>query len=1089
MAAYKKHKSAWKAACILMLLASNFLNAQDSHFDQSVRAYRENNSDSAMHHIEKAISIYTKKADRDSLIFALAHKALLTVSTEGLEPARKLMEKTLPLAEKLPQKSLARVSAYNRIGQICVQNYRLEEAQHYFAKAEQAIDKQKPPNNHYVILYHAIAQLYLTKQEYRIADTHIKRAYEMNLEVEGKDGALMANIWQSRYFISFYNGDYAQAMLDGQEFQRVMSLHYHANHPNTGMMHNSLSDVYLVLNLSEKALYHQHKAVDIHYNNYRKTGNGYTLAGAYSNLGGLYYALHEYYLANEYLTKAQALLENIFGEFGPATIETLLMLGSAKQRLGHIAEAEKLFRHIYYLQQKYASQEIHRQAYIESYFGDFYFDQQKFREAVGYYDRAIDNYRRSGEENTYYGLYTKAYRGAALGYLHQGSKALVIQQEVLQNFRRYLPQLKNSILSMLDDISTTYSNMGQPDMALAYSDSVFLTILKIKQLPPTTAEWVPHLPYSFKSCEFIRNRVSILQALYKADKQQHHLRATIELVDSYGSFFSNHLYGFRSQASIIEQADLNKSIYSAGMESCWVLANGRNNSIYAEKAFEYAERSKAVLLRLTSNNLLVDAASNSKDEISNRDHSFRTKINSINEQYLNSTKDNDSLLLLLTLTLENYRQFQDSLKKSGNQSFTSRYDLNPYSITEIRKKIIGREQTLIQYAVTKESVYAFLITREHFLVRRIESSITDNIKRLHNLHTLSEAEFSAPSYQLYNALIAPFIPYLEGKTLYIVPDGELYYLSFELLIEHTQENSFARMPYLARRYDISYILSASSAIQFREAYGPTSKGKALLFAPVFTDEMKNNFRQAMSEYEIEDEQYYLLNRQPFSLLAARKIGRFINHDLFAEQQAQERFFKQRAGGYSILHFATHAEVNNLSPLQSRLFFAKAMPNDSTNTDDGYLHAYEIYALQLRAELAVLTACETGSGLWRNGEGVQSLAHSFMHAGCASVMMSLWKIDEKTSSDIVAKFYEYLSEGNDKSSALRKAKLYFLENNEEELSHPYYWAGLVLIGDNAAVYPGNKWPYWLAAALVALTLPVVVFLRKIKRRKSAQPGVW
>src|SRR5690606_5995754 len=134
-----------------------------------------------------------------------------------------------------------------------------------------------------------------------------------------------------------------------------------------------------------------------------------------------------------------------------------------------------------------------------------------------------------------------------------------------------------------------------------------------------------------------------------------------------------------------------------------------------------------------------------------------------------------------------------------------------------------------------------------------------------------------------------------------------------------------------------------------------------------------------------------------------------------------------------------------------------------------LYAYEVYAMQLRAELAVLTACETGGGGVRKGEGVISLAHSFLHAGCASVVMALWKIDEKTNADIVSKFYEYLSKGIDKSEALRRAKLDFMGNNEGELSHPYYWAGLALIGDGAPVYENHMWLYWFIGAVLILAL--------------------
>ena len=1070
-----------KSIPLWLLLISCSAYANENDFDKSLRNYRENNLDSALHAIDSAIDLYTRQRNDDSLVFAITHKALVYASKFGLVDAQRLMREAMGVVNGLPSKSVAQVAAYTRMGQLGIQLYNLEEARRYFKKAEDSIAKQQPANRYYVILYHAISQLHLSADQYRLAHDYAEKAYKMNLQVEGKDGTLMANIWQTRYYINYYGGDYQQALQDGLEFQRAIQLHYPPDHPNTGMMHNSLSEVYHALNLPEKALHHQHQAVDIHYSNYLETGNGYTLAGAYSNLGGLYYALHEYYLANEYLTKAKNLFETIFGEFGPGTLETLVMLGSTKQKLGLAADSEELFEQAYRLQQAYAPNETSKRAYIESYYGDFQFSQERFAEAIDYYGKAITNYSRIGDGNSYYSLYAKAEKGATLGYLSQWDEAIDVQQEALDDFRRHFPLLKSRALSFLDNISTTYSGAKRFDKALAYSDSVFLSSLQMERLPSEPSEWIPRLSYSFNSCAFLLNRVSILHGLYKQTKQQRHLLEILKIIDGYSAFFASHLYMFRSQASLIEQADMNKKLFSVGIESCWALSGEGNGLHYLEKALDYAERSKALLLRLASNNLMVDVARSVDDEIAARDHGFRTRINSLNEQYLNTTQDSDSLLRLLTRTMEDYRLFQDSLKRSEHESFLAKYDLNPYRIADIRSKLLPNRETLIHYAVTDESVYAFVITAKDFHVYRVEKDVLGDINDLQQLHALSAQHFVPPAYRLYRALVEPLIPYFDSKRLFVIPDAELYYLNFELLLQHDREAHFGRMPYLIKQYTFSYLLSASSAIHFKEARSGVAKKKAMLFVPVFTAEMKTAFRESLPANSGDNESYFFLNRQPFSLQAAERIGRFIAHDLFTEQQAQEQAFKQTAKDYGILHLGTHAEVNDSSPLQSRLFFAKALSSDTSNTDDGYLFAYEIYAMQLRAELAVLTACETGTGALRNGEGVVSLAHSFLHAGCSGVVMALWKIDEKTNADIVSKFYEYLSKGMDKSEALRSAKLDFLEVSDGELNHPYYWAGLALIGDSAPVYQNHTWLYWCLGILLFLVLCISSIYRMRKKQ--------
>jgi CHAT domain-containing protein len=1058
-----------KWVSLWVFLIGGLANASESEFDKSQRLYRENELDSALHAVDKAIEFYTRRGENDSLVFAFSHKALIYASTFGLSEAQQLMEEVMGLVNTLPDKSVGRVAAYTRLGQLRVQLYDLEAARQHFEKAEKAIDSRKPPNKYYVILYHAIGQMQLSSEHYRQAQDYAQKAYELNLHVEGKDGALMANIWQTRYFISYYDGDYNQALEDGLEFQRLIGLHYPPNHPNTGMMHNSLADVYHVLNQAEKALFHQHKAVDVHYGNYLKTGNGYTLAGAYSNLGGLYYSLNEPYLANEYLTKAKNLLEIIYGEFGPGILETLVMLANTKQQLGLVVESEKLLAQAYRLQQSYAAEETLKKAYIETCYGDFQLNQGHVAKAIGFYDKAIQNYAQMGEENAYYSLHAKADKGMALGYSNKGDEAVLEQRKALDAFRQYFPQSKSNAISFLDGISTTYHNLKQFESALAYSDSVFLNSLQLTKLPPEPSQWIPRLSYSFNSCTFLLNRVKILQGLYKQTEHRQHLVEILKIIDAYSEFFSANLYTFRSQASLIEQADMNKKLYSLGIQSCWVLSGEGKDKHYLEKAFDYAERSKALLLRLASNNLMVDASRGTSNGAMTRDHNFRMRINSLNEQYINATHQNDSLLRQMTKTMEEYRVFQDSLKVSGHEGFLAKYNMAPYRMDEIREKLLTKGETLIQYALTDESVYAFVVTAKGFHVHHADKDVLNNIKPLQNLHGLSAEQFIGPAHRLYQALVQPLEPYFDSERLFIIPDADLYYLNFELLLKHGNEKDFVQMPYLIKEYTVSYLLSASSAIRYKESKLGAAKKKALLFVPVFTQQMKNELRQALPSIAMEDQPYFFLNRQPFSLEAAMRIGKYIPNDLFIEQRAQENIFKQMAKEYSILHFGTHAEVNNISPLQSRLFFAQSLPGDTFNTDDGYLYAYEVYAMQLRSELAVLTACETGGGTIRQGEGVLSLAHSFLHAGCASVVMSLWKIDEKTNAEIISKFYEYLAKGADKREALRNAKLHFLQTNEGELSHPYFWAGLALIGDSAPVYKSHHWLYWAGGIVLFLVL--------------------
>lgn len=310
----------------------------------------------------------------------------------------------------------------------------------------------------------------------------------------------------------------------------------------------------------------------------------------------------------------------------------------------------------------------------------------------------------------------------------------------------------------------------------------------------------------------------------------------------------------------------------------------------------------------------------------------------------------------------------------------------------------------------------------------------------------------------------------------ILPDADLYHLNFESLISSNTGTDFANLPYLIHRYNISYLLSASVAIQQQNVArqkGYKNNNKAVLLTPVFTDEMKNDYKQGDSR----DTVFSSLYRQPFALKAAESIHGILPSDHLVHQAADENTFKKLAQRYKIIHLGTHALIDDNNPLQSRFYLARSK-KESAQQEDGVLHAYEIYPLQLKAELAVLTACESGKGAIRYGEGVMSLTHSFMFAGCPSVVMSLWKIAEKTSAEIITDFYRYLKKGHTKSDALRAAKLHFMKTHNGLQSNPFFSAGLSLIGSDQPLYRSNK-TYWIIAlaALFGLAATAAIWLPK------------
>jgi CHAT domain-containing protein len=188
---------------------------------------------------------------------------------------------------------------------------------------------------------------------------------------------------------------------------------------------------------------------------------------------------------------------------------------------------------------------------------------------------------------------------------------------------------------------------------------------------------------------------------------------------------------------------------------------------------------------------------------------------------------------------------------------------------------------------------------------------------------------------------------------------------------------------------------------------------------------------------------------------------------FLSEAATEKAFWQHAPHSRILHLAMHSSLDVENPLFSTLVFSQANEDTLDTQNDGFLHAYELYQMNLNADLIVLSACESGYGKLLQGEGMMSLARSFQYAGSKNILMSLWQVDDKSTSDLMMQFYKNLDRGLPKDEALRKAKLNLLENSP--FRHPCYWAGFILSGDDLPIRHRKINRYVLAFFAIVLLI--------------------
>jgi len=252
--------------------------------------------------------------------------------------------------------------------------------------------------------------------------------------------------------------------------------------------------------------------------------------------------------------------------------------------------------------------------------------------------------------------------------------------------------------------------------------------------------------------------------------------------------------------------------------------------------------------------------------------------------------------------------------------------------------------------------------------------------------------------------------------LYVVPHGALTYLPFALLPRPAN----GKDSLLIDRFTVAYLPAAAALL--REPVDSAAAGSLLAVAP-----SRGGLRHAPEEVRAIDALF-----QPN---ARTLIG----------GDATESRFKQLAGDFRVLHLATHGYFNKASPLLSGLEL------EADRKDDGMLRVHEILDLPLHADLVTLSACDTalGSGYFAElpvGDEFVGLNRAFLAAGSASVMATLWPVDDRASVSLMKQFYGHLSaSGDDRNAASALSSAQRTLRRSPQLAHPYYWAAYVVVG--------------------------------------------
>lgn len=514
---------------------------------------------------------------------------------------------------------------------------------------------------------------------------------------------------------------------------------------------------------------------------------------------------------------------------------------------------------------------------------------------------------------------------------------------------------------------------------------------------------------------------------------------------------------------------------------------------YKLLAFEFAERSKAANLLASIRTLKAGKFGGIPDSLSKKETALKDKINTCRKKVF-IEKQNESPNKPLIDSLGNqlflFTNQYDELVKFFEDVYPSyhslKYESRVVSPEDVRK-FLPSNSNFVEYVTTENSLIAFLINPYVFEISTIPidhkfqksiQTIINSLTRLnistHNHDTLKS--FVESTYYLYSVLIEPLKEKIQGNHLLFSTDQSLAYIPFEILLSAVPNDgqmNYRDLPYLLRDYAISYSYSAT-LLSEDKGHKQKSKEKLLAFAP--------DYKMVESEFIDNTARLgndaLLLYPLPQAYKEALQIVEMTGGKLFKDSEATETNFLKQKDEYDVLHFSMHAIIENTDPMFSKLVFTQG--NDTLN--DRFLHTYEIYNMRIPARLSVLSACNTGDGVMRKGEGIMSFARSFIYAGCPSVIMTLWPVEDKAGSGIMIDFYKFLIDGMPIDESLQMAKLNHLANADPIWVHPFFWAEYVIIGDSSPVYKKNNLYIYLSlGGLLFLTLAFVT-MRKFGRSK-------
>ncbi len=871
------------------------------------------------------------------------------------------------------------------------------------------------------------------------------------------------------------NGDFSSALENWNRQLEIINQINPAADIQQGRIYTNIGELYRVMGRLDLALEFHFKALDIKRKILGKDHSD--MEPSYMNIGIVYYDKGEYDLSLEYYSKALQIAKQEKNETEVAKILNNMAVNYDLKKdypkaLEHHEQALSLYRKLYGDDHYFTSA-----SYCN--IGIAYDNLKQYEKALEFQNKAL--MIRKKQLPSDHPWIAECHTNLGLIYQNTGRQdtAIFYFQKALQSHRNIYSDKNHILAGSLNRIGEIYSVNGQYDEALKYFQL---------SLAASVPGFNDTLNYnSWPSADKYMDWKEFLNALYGKAKS---LRMGV--TGQLSSSLSSALYGYRLCDTLINKTrreittlsdkislgEKASQVYEDAVQVCLELAketsDPNKSDEYKQRAFYFSEKNKASVLLESLSGQQALKFSGIPDSLLGKERVLRIDINFYNKQ-LAEMPDSAKQVIMRDRLFSLNRSYDSLIAVFENQYpdyYNLKYSESTASVPDIQKQL-DESSAMISYFAGDSTITIFTITRKSISIeqRPTPKDFTGKIelyrRSLIRVSALGQRSYKNLATEFYDLLIPKKLD-KKIKSLIIIPDQALATIPFETFLTKpvTDKTDMHKLPYLISQYGVSYSYSATL---FMKTF-PKEQTKEiemhdlndwLAFAPVAdTAESGMSFasRELLNRYQngsAGSVQTRAL-RDYFAPLPGTLSEVSTILDLFDKSKAKAKIEVNRNADekaiksgllkdYRILHFATHGMVHNEKPELSCILMASADSGDTEN--DGILFSGEIFNLILNADLVVLSACETGLGKIKKGEGILGLTRALLYAGSKNIIVSLWQVADQSTSDLMIDFYKELLKKDlsksDYSGALQQAKTRMIKNKQN--AHPFYWSPFVLIG--------------------------------------------